>query len=105
MQHDIRGLPQTTASAEAMRAFDAMVEAYLGFQLATGDRWAELAEKAARLGEDHMLVFADAHYMMALAAEGADGAPEALLSERAQTRRANAWNREMAAAASALPVQ
>ncbi|MGF1594871.1 MAG: tetratricopeptide repeat protein [Kiloniellaceae bacterium] len=44
-----------------------------------GDRWEELAEKAARLGEDHMLVFADAHYMMALAARGAAGTPEALL--------------------------
>lgn len=41
MQHDIRGLPQTAASAEAMHAFDATVEAYLGFQLATGDRLKE----------------------------------------------------------------
>lgn len=43
------------------------------------DRWRELAEKAARLGGDHQLVFADAHYMMALAAEGPAGAAEALL--------------------------
>ncbi len=41
MQHDIRGLPQTAASAEAMRAYDATVEAYLGFLLATGDRLKE----------------------------------------------------------------
>jgi tetratricopeptide (TPR) repeat protein len=41
MQHDIRGLPQTAASAEAQRAFDATVEAYLSFQLATGDRLKE----------------------------------------------------------------
>ena len=41
MQHDIRGLAQTAASAEALRAFDATVEAYLGFQLATGDRLKE----------------------------------------------------------------
>jgi len=41
MQHDIRGLAQTAASAEAQRAFDATVEAYLGFQLATGDRLKE----------------------------------------------------------------
>lgn len=41
MHHDIRGLPQTAASAEALSAFDATVEAYLGFQLATGDRLKE----------------------------------------------------------------
>ncbi|MEO3428061.1 tetratricopeptide repeat protein [Pelagibius sp. CAU 1746] len=41
MLHDIRGLPQTAASAEALRAFDATVEAYLSFQLATGDRLKE----------------------------------------------------------------
>ncbi|HMA15413.1 MAG TPA: tetratricopeptide repeat protein, partial [Kiloniellaceae bacterium] len=47
--------------------------------VAVGDRWAELAEKAARLGHDHQLVFADVHYMMALATEGPAGAAEALL--------------------------
>mgnify|MGYP000562786016 CR=1 FL=1 len=47
--------------------------------VAVGDRWEELAEKAARLGDDHMLAFADAHYMMALAAAGPAGAPEAVL--------------------------
>ena len=41
MHHDIRGLPQTAASAEALRAFDATVEAYLGFELATGERLKE----------------------------------------------------------------
>lgn len=41
MHHDIRGLPQTAASAEAIRAFDATVAAYLGFELATGDRLKE----------------------------------------------------------------
>lgn len=45
-----------------------------------GERWGELAEKASRLGGEHMLVFADAHYMMALAAEGPAGAAEALLA-------------------------
>ncbi|MGD1878141.1 MAG: hypothetical protein ACFB13_11640, partial [Kiloniellaceae bacterium] len=48
-----------------------------------GNRWAELAEKSATLGGDHMLVFADAHFMMAVAAgeaaKGDDGAAEALL--------------------------
>ena len=32
-----------------------------------GNRWNELIERAAERTEDHMLVFADAHYMMALA--------------------------------------
>ncbi|MGD1879490.1 MAG: hypothetical protein ACFB13_18570, partial [Kiloniellaceae bacterium] len=41
MQHDLRGLPQPAASAEALHAFDATVEAYLGFELATGDRLKE----------------------------------------------------------------
>src|SRR3546814_322628 len=44
-----------------------------------GGRWIELAGKAARLGSDHQLVFADAHYMMALAAAGPSGAAETLL--------------------------
>ena len=35
-----------------------------------GDRWAELAERSAGRAEDQMLVFADAHYMMAFAAAG-----------------------------------
>jgi len=35
-----------------------------------GDRWAELGEKSAGRGQDHQLVFADAHYLMALAAAG-----------------------------------
>lgn len=45
-----------------------------------GDRWEELAEKAARLGGEGQLVFAEAHYMMALAAAGPSGAAEALLA-------------------------
>src|SRR3546814_13442417 len=36
-----RALPQTAASAEALRAYDATVEADLGFELATGDRLKE----------------------------------------------------------------
>ena len=44
-----------------------------------GDRWEELGEKAARLGEDHMLIFADAHYLMALAATRRDQEAEAVL--------------------------
>lgn len=41
MQHDTRGLPQTAASAEAQRAFDATVEAYMAFERQTGDRLKE----------------------------------------------------------------
>ena len=35
-----------------------------------GGRWAELADKSARRTRDNLLVFVDAHYMMALAADG-----------------------------------
>jgi hypothetical protein len=40
-QHDVRGLPQTAASAAAQRAFDATVEAYMAFETQTGDRLKE----------------------------------------------------------------
>lgn len=45
-----------------------------------GDRWRELADKASRRTGDHVLAFADAHYMMALAAGGRDAEAEALLT-------------------------
>jgi tetratricopeptide (TPR) repeat protein len=35
-----------------------------------GHRWDELAERSAALTDDHMMVFADVHYIMALAASG-----------------------------------
>jgi len=38
--------------------------------LDVGGRWTELAEKSAARADDHQLVFADAHYAMALAAVG-----------------------------------
>ncbi len=38
MYEDIRGLPQTAASAEALAAFDATVEAYMAFKRQTGER-------------------------------------------------------------------
>jgi tetratricopeptide (TPR) repeat protein len=44
-----------------------------------GDRWAELAERSAERARDQMLVFADAHYMMAFAAVGDDENEAALL--------------------------
>ncbi len=39
-----------------------------------GGRWEELADKSARRTRDNLLVFVDAHYMMALAAGGRDEA-------------------------------
>jgi hypothetical protein len=38
--------------------------------VAVGARWEELAEIAERRSRDHVLAFADAHYLMALAAAG-----------------------------------
>jgi tetratricopeptide (TPR) repeat protein len=37
-----------------------------------GRRWEELATRSARRGDDHMQVFGDAHYAIALAAAGGD---------------------------------
>jgi len=48
-----------------------------------GERWATLARHAAKRTEDHMLVFADAHYTLALAA----GAPELADAALASARR------------------
>lgn len=45
-----------------------------------GDRWQELADVSERHAEDSLLVFADAHYMMALAATGRLEAAERLLT-------------------------
>lgn len=44
-----------------------------------GGRWQELAERSAARSEDQMMVFADAHYMMAFAAAGEDEKAAALL--------------------------
>jgi tetratricopeptide (TPR) repeat protein len=44
-----------------------------------GPRWIELADRAKVLGEDHVLVFVDAHYLMALAATGDEGAVASFL--------------------------
>ena len=38
MHIDCRGLPLTAANADAVAAFDATVDAYLGFARDTGDR-------------------------------------------------------------------
>jgi tetratricopeptide (TPR) repeat protein len=61
-----------------------------------GDRWAELAEKSGRLGRDHMLVFADVHYMMAVAAEGSKSAVEALLQSMESFARETGTEAEVA---------
>jgi len=45
-----------------------------------GDRWEELADKSESRVDDHMLVFADAHYMMALAAVGREAAADRMLT-------------------------
>src|SRR5262249_34051552 len=45
-----------------------------------GNRWAELARQSAAHIDDHMLVFADAHYAMALAAGGDAPASERMLA-------------------------
>lgn len=53
-----------------------------------GRRWGELADKAAERTDDHTTVFADAHYMMALAAAGRHAEAKALLdSMTAYARR------------------
>ncbi len=46
-----------------------------------GGRWAELGERSAERVSDHQLCFADAHYVMALAAAGRDGDAERLINE------------------------
>ncbi|HEX4195404.1 MAG TPA: tetratricopeptide repeat protein [Stellaceae bacterium] len=38
-----------------------------------GHRWGELAARATKRGADHMQIFGDAHYAMALAAAGGEG--------------------------------
>jgi tetratricopeptide (TPR) repeat protein len=49
-----------------------------------GGRWAELAAQSAKRIDDHMLVFADVHFAMALAAGGdTEGARRLLASARA----------------------
>ena len=44
-----------------------------------GGRWTELADRVRVLGDDHVLVFVDAHYIMALAAAGDSSAVRAFV--------------------------
>ena len=46
-----------------------------------GDRWNELAQRCEARTGDHQLVFADVHYMLALAAGGRDAAVERMLDD------------------------
>ena len=46
-----------------------------------GDRWVELAERCGGRARDHLVAFADAHYVMALAAGGRWAAADAMIEE------------------------
>ncbi|MBV8536969.1 MAG: tetratricopeptide repeat protein [Alphaproteobacteria bacterium] len=68
-----------------------------------GGRWAELAAQAAKRIDDHMLVFADAHFVMALAAAGdSEGARRLLDSARAYARTGETEARVMGEVGAAL---
>ena len=45
----------------------------------TGDRWNELADRCEARAGDHLMIFPDAHYMLALTAGGRDTAVERML--------------------------
>jgi len=64
-------LDMTNAAALLWRLDDAGID--------VGGRWAELADKSERRIDDHVLAFADAHYMMALVADGRTAAAQRLL--------------------------
>jgi tetratricopeptide (TPR) repeat protein len=68
--------------------------------VAVGRRWAELAERSAGRLDDHVLVFADLHYLLALAAHGDDVGVERWL---ASSRRYAERGGETQAAAMAEP--
>ncbi|HZS83490.1 MAG TPA: tetratricopeptide repeat protein [Stellaceae bacterium] len=62
-----------------------------------GRRWAELAERSAARLDDHILVFADLHYVMALAAAGdAEGVERWLRSARRYAEAGEGQSRVMA---------
>ncbi len=63
-----------------------------------GDRWRELADKAAQRSTDHLLVFPDTHFVLALAGNGnTDQVDEMLASMRAAAGRAGVTESEVAA--------
>ncbi len=68
-----------------------------------GDRWNELADRCEARTGDHLMVFPDAHYMLALAAGGRDGAVERMLDAmRAFAEHAGTEGRVARAAGVAL---
>jgi len=52
-----------------------------------GDRWHELADKAEARSKDHLLAFADAHFVMALAADGRFDAARGMLASMEKRAR------------------
>ena len=77
--HEVRADTQSTeyldmanAASLLWRLDDAGVD--------VGDRWRELADKSELRIGDHLLAFADAHYMMALATDQRDDAAERMLA-------------------------
>src|SRR6185503_1115485 len=53
--------------------------------VSVGDRWQELADIAERRSKDHILAFADAHFLMALAGAGRLDKAEAMKKSMAGT--------------------
>lgn len=62
-----------------------------------GERWAELGEQSARRLDDHLMVFADAHFMMALAAAGRGSDAERMLASMRQAAVSDATEARVAA--------
>ena len=54
-----------------------------------GNRWKELADKAEKRSKDHIFAFADAHYMMALAADKRDKAAAGMLESMGEYAKKN----------------
>jgi tetratricopeptide (TPR) repeat protein len=69
-----------------------------------GDRWHELADKAELRIGDHLLAFADAHYMLALAADRRDDAAERMLASMRVFGRRNTPTQAPVAAEVAVPL-
>jgi tetratricopeptide (TPR) repeat protein len=69
-----------------------------------GDRWRELADKAELRIGDHLLAFADAHYMMALAADRRDDAAERMLASMRVFGRRNTPSQAPVVAEVAVPL-
>jgi tetratricopeptide (TPR) repeat protein len=64
--------------------------------VAVGGRWAELAERSLARIDDHVLVFADLHYAIALAALGGSGVEAWVQSSRAYAAKGESQSAVMA---------